>query len=757
MEEKTEIVEKRVRSTVIRRRKQVVQEPVIQEVPVKETKASKEVPLEVDIKGVLPGQEVLVEAKKQTPSDQKAKPAAKKTEDIQTAAGVLLTAEEELEAKRKKNKKGPKRREDVLEIEGIGKVSSVTQLTRIVHTDRIDRVFEPSRQGRRKKIISRKSQKQTQITQTKSAKRIVPMTGSIFVGDLAKTMGIKSGQVIKKLMDMGTMATINQVVDFETASIIAHEFGYEVKDIRFNEEKFFKTLDQGTQEKIEPRSPVVTVMGHVDHGKTSLLDAIRQTNVAAGEHGGITQHIGAYSVSLPKPQGGEGKITFLDTPGHEAFTAMRARGAAVTDIVVLVVAADDGVMPQTIESIHHAKAAGVPIVVAVNKIDKPGADPEKIKRQLSEHQLVSEDWGGDVMFCPVSAKQKQGIDSLLESILLQAEVLELKANPYVHAQGIVVEARLDRQKGPIATVLVQEGTLEVGHILVAGDYLGRLKAMNDHRGIPITEAGPSTAVEILGLEGVPQASDPFHVVDSEQDARQIIENRLANKKKISGVATPLVSLEDFFNRQKEQEAKVLNVILKGDVQGSVEAVGDALKKLSTEKVKVKLIHQAAGGITESDILLASASQAIIIGFNVRPETKALGLAKNEGVDVKLYQIIYEMVEEVKLAMRGLLAPKKKETYMGRAEVKEAFEVSKIGLIAGSLVIDGKITRNASIRFLRDNVVLHEGKITSLKRFKDDVKEVAKGLECGIGIEGYQNIKSGDLIEAFEVEYIAAEL
>ena len=665
-----------------------------------------------------------------------------------------MTPEEEEEAKEKKTpaKKGIKKREGQLEVEGIGKVASITQLTRVTQADRIERVFEPSRLGRRKRIIAKKGQHKTLITVSKQIKRVVEMSGTISVSDLARSLGAKSSEVIKKLMGLGMMSTVNQVLDFDTASLVAHEFQFEVKNVAFDEAKVLKGLEKGEVGVEEKRPPIVTVMGHVDHGKTSLLDAIRQTNVTAGEAGGITQHIGAYTVTLPR-----GKITFLDTPGHEAFTSMRARGASLTDLVVLVVAADDGVMPQTIESIDHAKAAKVPIVVAINKIDKPEANLDRVKRELSDRGLAPEEWGGDTLYTPVSAKQKKGIDELLEGILLQAEVLELKANPRIPARGIVIEARLDRNRGPVATVLVQQGTLKVGDVVVTGSHTGKIRTMTDHVGKEAVAAPPSYAVEITGLDGVPHASDLFHVVPDEQTAVEIAEHRQQDKKTRDRAPLSKVSLEDFFARSKAAAVIELNVIVKADVQGSLEAVSETLNKLSTEKVRVKLMHGAVGGINESDVLLASASDAIIVGFNVRPDTQALQTAKTEGVDIKLYKIIYELAGEVKLAMQGLLAPTKKEKYLGRAEVRQIFTVSKVGTVAGCFVVDGKIARSAHVRLLRNNVIVTEGKITSLKRFKDDAREVLQGFECGMGIEGYQDIKPGDIIESFEIELIPTQL
>lgn len=638
-----------------------------------------------------------------------------------------------------------------LDIDGMGKA---TTLTHLVRTTALDRVFRPDALGSRKKrIIPRKRIKNTPLTQKKASKRFIAMHETISVRDFAQQLGIKSGEIIKKLMDLGSMATINQAIDRDTATVIAQEYQYEIKDISFKEaEVLDETVGADEDPGLKPRPPVVTVMGHVDHGKTSLLDAIRATNVTDSEAGGITQHIGAYSVSLP-----QGQLTFLDTPGHEAFTNMRARGAKVTDFVILVVAADDGVMPQTEESISHAQAAEVPIIVAVNKMDKPEANPERVMRQLSEKGLLSEEWGGETLFVKVSAKKKEGIKELLESILLQAEMLDLKANPDKRAAGVVLEAKLDRFRGPVCTLLVQDGTLKVGDPVVVGTVVGKVRALQDWKGQDIKEAGPSTAVEVLGLEGVPEASDQFNAVQSEQDARKVAEHRIAEKRQAESAAGPKFSLEDVFSKMKTGEIKELPVILKTDVQGSHEAVRDAIVKLGTDEVKTKLIHSGVGGIKETDVNLAAASGGIIIGFNVRPETKAIHLAKEKGVEIKLYKIIYELVNEVKLAMQGLLAPTLKENYLGRAEVRNTFQVSKLGLVAGCMVVDGQVARNASIRLLRDNVVIHEGKITSLKRFKDDAREVKEGFECGIGIEGYQDIKPGDVLEAFEIEEIQRTL
>ena len=605
--------------------------------------------------------------------------------------------------------------------------------------------------GRKGRGSKKKGGQKTEITMPKQIKRVVKITDAITVGELAKKMGVKSGEVISKLMALGTMVTINQMVDFDTATLVAEEYGHTVENVAFDEELVLKRVEDNPDDLVK-RPPVVTIMGHVDHGKTSLLDAIREARVAEGEAGGITQHIGAYMVSLEK-----GDISFVDTPGHEAFTSMRSRGAGVTDIVILVVAADDGVMPTTIESINHAKAAEVPIIVAINKIDKDNARPDEVRRQLSEHGLLSEDWGGDTIFVEVSAKLQQNLDTLLEMILLQAEMMEINANPNKEASGIVLESRLDRGKGPIATVLVQEGTVKSGDFVVAGLYSGRARALLNDHGEQIESAGPSMPVEILGLSGAPSAGDDFNVVKSEKQAKELTSNRQhkAREKDIS--KTSKISLEDLFDQMEEGVVEQLNVIVKGDVQGSVEAVSESLKKQATAKVKVEIVHAAVGGVKEADVMLAAASQAIIVAFNVRPDLKAQHLAEQESVDIRLYSVIYDLLEDLKKAMEGLLAPDIREVYLGRAEVREAFNVSKVGTIAGCRVIDGKVKRNADIRLLRDDVVIVEGKISSLKRFKDDAKEVASGFECGIGIENYNDIKAGDVIEAFTLEEVAAKL
>jgi translation initiation factor IF-2 len=568
----------------------------------------------------------------------------------------------------------------------------------------------------------------------------------ITVGDLSREMGVKAGEVIKKLMAMGMMATINQVLDADTATLIASEFDHQVENVAFDADTALELEHQVEEEEAQlvPRPPVVTIMGHVDHGKTSLLDAIRSTNVTAQEHGGITQHIGAYHVQV------DGRsVTFLDTPGHEAFTAMRARGAKVTDIVVLVVAADDGVMPQTVEAINHARAAEVPIIVAVNKMDRPDANIEKVKRGLSEYGLVSEDWGGDTVFAPVSAKTHEGIPHLLEMLLLQADILEVTANPEKLARGTIVEAKLDRGRGPVATVLVQEGTLHGGDAFVCGVYYGKVRAMIDDHSRKVESAPPSFPVEILGLQGVPQAGDSFVAVADEAKARQVAEYRQSKQRETELVKSSKVSLEELYDQIKTGDVKELRVVLKADVQGSVEALTDALSRMSTDEVKLRVIHGSVGGITESDILLAAASNAIVIGFNVRPESKGAALAAKEGVDVRLYTIIYEAVADVRAAMEGMLEPTYREQTQARVDVRQIFNIAGVGTIAGCYVTEGKIARGNSVRLLRDQVVVHEGKLASLKRFKDDVREVAAGYECGLSLDGFQDIKQGDVIEAYE--------
>jgi len=599
-----------------------------------------------------------------------------------------------------------------------------------------------------------KKLKQTQITTPAEHKRVIRMADTIAVAELAKKMAVQGREIIKKLWALGMMeANINKDIDLDTATLIATEFGYQIESTAFNEEEVLESAEiQENPEDLVARAPVVTIMGHVDHGKTSLLDSIRKANVAAGEAGGITQHIGAYKVA-----GEKGDVVFLDTPGHEAFTAMRARGAQMTDIVVLVVAADDGPMPQTIEAINHAKEAKVPIMVAVNKIDKPGANPDLIRNKLSEHDLVPEEWGGETIYVNVSAKTKEGIEKLLEMLALRAEMLELKANPNKAGKGHVVEARLDRARGAISTILVEEGTLKLGDLVVAGEYSGKIRAMLGDKGQSVTEAGPSTPVEVLGLDGVPDAGEVFNVVSDEKAAKALVEHRHETRRKKELAGSGRVSLENILDKIKSGDVKEVKVVLKADVQGSIEAIANALTKLSTDSVGVNVISTGVGGITESDVSLAKASSAIVVGFNVRPAGKAQQMAEQEGVDIKLYQVIYDAIDDVKKAMVGMLAPITREKVMGKAEVRQVFNIPKAGTIAGSFITEGKITRKAQLRLVRDSVVIYTGKVGSLRRFKDDASEVAQGYECGLSIEGYGDVRVGDVIEAFEIETLAATL
>ncbi|MCK4503624.1 MAG: translation initiation factor IF-2 [Desulfuromonadales bacterium] len=651
------------------------------------------------------------------------------------------------EGRNKKRKKG--KRDD--------SNTNNTQDGRVSRRGRRVEVFEPGRPGHKKKRGKHAKQgKQTEVTVSKAIKRIVRISDSITVGELAKRMGVKANALIAELMRQGSMVTINHPLDYESAAILASEFNHEVENVAFDEETVLEVEApkeaEDKVEDLESRPPIVTIMGHVDHGKTSLLDAIREANVTDGEAGGITQHIGAYDVEL----GGK-KITFLDTPGHEAFTAMRARGADVTDIVILVVAADDGVMPQTKEAINHSKAAGVPLIIAVNKIDKPDANSERVKQELTEFELVPEEWGGDTIFVDVSAKKRTNLDTLLEMVLLQAEVLELKANPNKRAKGSIVEARLDKGRGPIATVLVQDGTLKIGDSIVAGLHYGRVRSMVTATGSKVKEAGPAFPVEVTGLGGVPNAGDTFNAVENEKAAKDVSQHRQAKQREIVLSKSSKVSLDQLFAKMQEGVVEELAVIVKADVQGSVEAVRDALEKLATDACRLNVIHTGVGGISESDVTLATASNAIVLGFNVRPETKAKSLAEIEKVDIRLYAVIYDAVNDIRDAMEGLLAPTLKEKELGRVEVRDTFHVSRVGTIAGCFVVDGKIVRNAQTRLVRDSVVVWEGKLSSLKRFKDDVKEVGNGYECGIGLEKYNDIKVGDVIEVFEIEEVKTTL
>ena len=590
---------------------------------------------------------------------------------------------------------------------------------------------------------------------TKPRKKSVKLSAGVSVKEFAELIGQRPADIVRKLMDMGQMVTFNQSINLEAASLIAEEYGskVEISTEKVGEELLEEAAQSTGEEHAVPRPPVVTIMGHVDHGKTSLLDAIRETKVAEGEAGGITQHIGAYIVGVHGKQ-----VTFLDTPGHEAFTAMRARGAKATDIVILVVAADDGVMPQTVEAIHHAKAAGVPLIVAINKVDKPGSNVDRVKNALTEHGLIPEPWGGDTIMVEVSAKQRTGLDQLLEMVLLQAEVLELKADPSRMAKGLVIEAKLDRGRGPVATVLVQSGTLHVGDAFVVGTFSGRVRALVTDTGKKTSEAGPSVPVEVVGLPGVPGAGDLFTIVKDERVAREIAQER-AMKQRAADLSGPAkVSLDDLFAKIQEGNVKELPIVIKADVQGSAEALASAVEKMPVGAVKLRVMHSGVGGITETDILLAAASKAIVIGFNIRPEPKAAALAEHEGVDVRLYSIIYDALNDIRAAMEGLLEPMLKERSLGRAEVRQMFTIPKAGLVAGCYVVEGTMSRSSvGVRVLRDNVVVYEGKLGSLRRFKDDVREVQQGYECGITVENFNDLKPGDIIEAYVFDKIAAKL
>ncbi len=616
-------------------------------------------------------------------------------------------------------------------------------------------LYSKRRRGRKGRKIGKGkflgTGQKTQITTAKAIKRRIKIDEAIVLSDLAKRMGIKAGEMIKTMMTMGVMATVNQTIDFDTAVLVASEFDYEVERATFEEEIVLK-VEEDDPDKLVERSPVVTIMGHVDHGKTSLLDVIRKTRVTDIEAGGITQHIGAYNVKTDN-----GRIVFLDTPGHEAFTAMRARGAKMTDIVVLVVAADDGVMPQTIEAINHSKAAGVPIIVAVNKIDKANADTEKVYRELSEEGLTSEDWGGDTIFAQVSAKQSTGIDELLEMILLQSEVLELKANPEKLAKGYVVESKIDPGRGAVATVLIQDGTIHTGDPVVCGIHYGKVRALLNDKGGQVESAGPSIPVEVIGLSGVPMAGDELTALSDEKSAKQVSIHRIQRQRSKELAKTSRLSLEKLYEKIQEGELKDLNIIIKADVHGSIEAIADSLIKLSNEEVKISVIHSATGTISESDISLAAVSDAIIIGFNVRPSPKVQAFAGEENVDIRFYNIIYDVINDIKGAIVGMMSSTFEEKMLGMAEVREVFHVPKIGSIAGCHVTDGKIERGQLMRLVRDGVVAYEGKNSSLRRFKDDVKEVQSGYECGIGIENYNDIKVGDVIECYYLEEIKPEL
>ena len=611
-------------------------------------------------------------------------------------------------------------------------------------------------QKKKNKQLGTKQKRETEETLKKKEKKDkkeekvhVLIPDEITVGQLAERMKRPATEIIKKLMLLGIMASVNETIDFDTASLIVEELGgtFEKEIILTEEDKLFNDVPD-SPEQLKPRSPVVVVMGHVDHGKTSLLDSIRNTNVTDGEFGGITQHIGAHRVRV-----GDKKITFLDTPGHEAFTAMRARGAMVTDIAILVVAADDGIMPQTIEAINHARAAEVSIIVAINKIDKEGANPDRVKQELTEQGLVPEEWGGDTICVEVSAKKGTNIDKLLEMVLLVAEMRELKANPDRPAKGTVIESKLDKGRGPVATVLVQNGTLRVGDIVVAGTAVGHVRAMNDDKGRSVKKAGPSIPVEILGLSEVPEGGDTFYAVDDERKAREVVENRKFKEKQSKQQKASAISLDNLFEHIESGKMKDLNIIVKADVQGSVEAVTQSLTRISNDEVRVNVIHGAVGAVTESDVMLASASDAIIVGFNVRPTPGAATAAENDEVDIRLYRVIYDAIEDIEKALKGMLEPTFREAVTGHAEIRTTFRVSGVGTIGGAYVTDGKILRSSKVRVVRDGIVIHEGELGSLKRFKDDVKEVASGYECGLSIDKFNDIKDGDVVEAYVMEQV----
>jgi translation initiation factor IF-2 len=790
------VEETRIKPTVIRRRRKIVQVEVAPEPPAvpddvtavekmsaKEAAAVEKTPEIVDEKTAEESAPVAEAAKPADLKGKKPKKAVKKRKIEDTAKIIQLPVKPVEKPSKKKaapgdkariskfpsrkpadqgpsaapkdlpSRKGPKKRgkkrveEDDRQKKFIKKKISFRKKSVVEGQDLYDAGYKGRKPRKGAKARAHAPGQKTQITTAKAIKRRIKVDEAIMISDLAKRMGIKANEMIKTLMDMDIMATVNQSIDFDTAVLVASEFDYEVEHASFEEETILKQ-EIDDPEKLQERPPVVTIMGHVDHGKTSLLDVIRKTKITENEAGGITQHIGAYHVVTDK-----GQVAFLDTPGHEAFTAMRSRGAQITDLVILVVAADDGVMPQTLEAINHSRAAEVPIIVAVNKIDKANADPDRVRRELAENGLTPEDWGGDTIFVNVSAKEHQGIDELLEMISLQAEVLELKANADKLACGHVVEAKIDSGRGPVATVLVQDGTLRNGDPVVCGIHFGKIRALLDDRGVQVESAGPSIPVEILGLSGVPMAGDEFIVLADEKNARQVSQHRIQKQRSKELAQTNRLSLEKLYEQIQQGEIKDLNLIIKADVQGSIEALGEALTKLSNEEVKVKVVHSATGTITESDISLAAVSKAIIIGFNVRPTPKVQVFAGEENVDMRFYSVIYDVIKDVKGAMVGLMKSTYKEHVLGTAEVREVFHIPKVGAIAGSHVTDGKIERGQRIRVVRDGVVLYEGQNSSLRRFKDDAKEVQAGYECGIGVENFNDIKVGDVLECYYLEEI----
>jgi translation initiation factor IF-2 len=780
--------EKRIKPTIIRRRKkiipkieekvqeeQIVEEEVTpspeKEISVSEEKVEevleeevtqelKEIPIpEQPIKEVKPKIE---KKKKERPKTIPARiikkaeiqpPVTKLQEPVTTIPEIAISPEKEDKKEKEaiKEKKAKQyKEEEITHRKDYRRRRREIFERKDLYGDR-EKGFEGRSRLKSKGKLDKKKLKQTEITVPKAIKRRIKVPDVISVAELARRMGIKSTELIKKLMEIDIIVTVNQTIDFDSASLVANEFEYELEPSSFEEEEIIKEEEEKPEDLV-PRPPVVTIMGHVDHGKTSLLDYIRKSKVIDKEAGGITQHIGAYYVHTS-----HGDLVFLDTPGHEAFTAMRARGAKVTDLIVLVVAADDGVMEQTIEAIDHAKAANIPIIVAVNKIDKANADPEKVRRELSKYGFLSEEWGGDTLFSEISAKTGRGVDELLDSILLQSEILESKANYKKHARGVIIEARLDKNRGPFATVLIRDGTLNQGDFFVCGENYGRVRAMLNDIGQKIKSATPSLPVEIYGISDVPMAGDDFIVTSDEKKAKLISEHRKTKARLDTVTTRDSVSLDNLFDRIKEGEVKELNIIIRADVQGSVEALVDSLTKLSTEDVKLKVIHGGTGAVTESDVMLASASKAIVICFNVRANPVVKALAGKENVDLRFYDVIYKVIEDVRSAMEGLLEPVYNENIIGRADIKQIFHVSKVGTVAGCYVTDGKIERSAKVRLLRDDVVIFDGNLSSLKRFKDDAKDVSSGFECGVGLENYNDIKPGDVFEFYTLEEMKVEL
>ena len=777
-----DFVERRTGSRVIRRRKKVVK-PEPEEVKEAAPVAAEAAEAPPDLEIPAPPEYVEAEVVEVPSAESEAAPEEALEVAPPPEAGVEVPQEDDIELKPEPSPEPEKIVEETDEREAPKQPKKKARKTKVlkeeIHDEetleQLKRAFRTKVPSRKEYVIQNKKPKLRQnfdgagknrgaypadgqdarvlpVSPVHTSKRNIKVGETIVVSDLAKLMSVKASEVVKKLMTMGTGATINQSIDSDTAELVADEFGFNVTVERFVEEDLLFDQDESQDTEKMPRPPVVTVMGHVDHGKTTLLDSIRETDVVAGEAGGITQHIGAYAVKIK-----DSTIAFVDTPGHEAFTSMRARGASITDIVILVVAADDGVMPQTVEAVNHAKAAGVPIIVAINKVDKEGADIEKIRRELSEIGLISEQWGGDTLFAEVSAKKKKGISELLELVLLQADILELKASPDKKANGVVVEAELDKGRGAVSTVIVKEGTLRVGDCVVSGVHSGKIRALTDDKGKTVKSVGPSLPVKIMGLSGVAEAGEKFHVVKDEKTAREITSHRQSKIRSRKVIATPKLSLEDLFNSIENEEAKELSLIIKADTQGSVEALRDSVEKLSTEKCRVKIVHSGAGGINETDVVLASASNAVVIGFNVRPDANALRISEKEGVSLELHSIIYDVVNRIKSAMEGLLEPLQKEVVVAHMDVKELFHVSRVGTIAGCMVSDGKVSRDNSIRVVRDGTIVFDGKVSSLRRFKEDVKEVLSGYECGITIENFNDVKQGDVFELYKLEEIKQEL